>query len=116
MTDKGSFNMKIWGKAFQTRKWWGRKKKWVVNYSKSTLEKKIVRKHPLSIKIYPKAHPSLIEYLNEVVQGNNDANTVNCPFQVALPLLHEGSHLLSELPPFLKLSVEVNLQQFNFHF
>lgn len=69
MIDKGSFNMKIWGKAFQTRKWWRtKKKKWVAKYSNWTLEKKIIRKHSLSIKISPKVHPALMKYLIDILQ------------------------------------------------
>lgn len=98
MTDKGSFNMKIRCKAFQTRKWWRRKKKWVAKYSKWMLEKKIITLY----QNLPKS-PSCPHWVFEwgcSGQGNNDARpayTVNCPFQVALPSLHEGSHLLRYL-------------------
>lgn len=106
ISDKGSSDMKIWEKTFQTRKWWRRKKnKWEAKYFNWKLKNNIMRKQSLSIKIYPKAH--WVFDWGCSGQGNNDArsaNTVNCPFQVSLSLLHEESHLLSDLPPFLKWS------------
>lgn len=44
-------------------------KKWMCGkVFQMKLEKKIIRKHSLSIKIFLKVHPALTEYLNEVVQ------------------------------------------------